>query len=159
MSYTNDQSSLQDQLPLSIDFPDDDINFKDKLYNINQRTAAAVNTKISGLYSPQEKLTGSQYVDESNPQNNKNVYRYTLDFGSLPNSTTKSLPNPVSGWNSSYTLVEMFGAANNTNSGNAIPLSNDGISLSINSTSVTIVTTQDFSNFTQCKIIIEYLKS
>jgi len=158
MSFTSDNAAMGDQLPLSIDYPEDEKDFRNKLYNVNQRTAQAVNTKVGGLYTPQERGTGAQYADLTNPQKNKNVYRITVDFGAMPNTGTKSVPHGIQGWNSNYRLVQSYGGATSPSTTDWVPLTNDGIKLNGNDTNVTITTTSDYSSYTETSIVIEYLK-
>ena len=158
MSFTNDNAALQDQLPLTVEYPEEDKAFKEKLYTVNQRTASAVNTKVGGLYVPQEKTTGAQYYDENNPQKNKNVYRMTVNFGSLPNASSKSVAHNIPGWNDTFKLVQLYGAATNSVSLSGIAIPNNGILLSNDSSNVIITTTSDYSLYSSCNVVIEYTK-
>lgn len=159
MSYTNDKPAMESQLPLTVEYPEEDKAFKEKLYVVNQRTASSVNTKIGGLYVPEEKTTGAQYYDSSNPQKNKNVYRMTVKFGALPNATTKSVPHNIPGWNAFYELKQMYGGATDTANLLGIAVPNDTILLRMDRTDVIITTTANYSNYTLCDIVIEYTKS
>lgn len=159
MSYSSDQSALQSQLPLSIELPDDEKEFRFKVNDLYQKTANTLNTKEGGLYLPQEKTNGQQYFDPLNPQKNKNVYRMLVDFGALPNTGSKSVAHNIPGWNSSFLLTHAYGAATDTAVLQALPLPNDGILLIINSTTVTVTTTSDRSAFTKTTIVVEYTKA
>lgn len=159
MSYSNDNPGLQDQLPLSIDYPEEDKAFKEKLYNVNQRTAAAVNNKIGGLYVPQEKITGAQYYLQTNPQKYRQVYRMVVNFGALPNASTKSDPHNIPGWNSECRLVQLYGAATDPINLLGIAVPNDTILLRMDETNVIITTTANYSHYTECDIVVEYTRS
>jgi hypothetical protein len=158
MSFSNDNPGLQSQLPLSIELPEDQKEFRQTFNDLYQRIASSLNSKEGGLYLPQEKVTGQQYFDPDNPQKNKNVYRMVVDFGALPNSTSKSVFHDISGWGENYRLTRAYGAATDPNSFEALPIPNEGIFLSINSTNVTITTTCDRSNFTETTVTVEYTK-
>jgi len=159
MSYSSDRSSLQNQLPLSVELSADP---KDLRYDINdlyQTIASAVNNKIGGLYVPEEKINSQQYFDTANVQKFKNVYRMTVDFGALPNTGSKSIAHNIPSWDSNFRLTCSYGAATDPVNLQALPIPNDGILLEINSTDVTITTTSNRSAFTATTIVIEYTKA
>ena len=131
-------------------------------YDINdlyQSIASSVNNKIGGLYVPQEKSNGEQYFDRTNVQKYKNVYRMVVDFGSLPNATSKSVRHNVPSWNINFRLTAAWGAASNPETEEYLPIPNEGILLMINSTDVTITTTSDRSSFTETTVVLEYTKA
>ena len=158
MSFTNNIPGLQNQLPVSIDFPEDEKEFKYQLNNTYQRIASTVNTKEGALYVPQEKITGGQYFDSTNTQKNKIVYRMVVNFGALPNAGSKSVPHNISGWNSDFRLTREYGAATDPIALKALPLPNDGILLENDSTNVTVTTTTNRSAYTATTIVLEYTK-
>ncbi len=158
MSYSSDRPSLQNQLPLSVDLSEDP---KDLRYDVNdlyQSIASSVNNKTGGLFVPEEKINSEQYFDPLNPQKFRNVYRMTVDFGALPNSTSKSVAHNIAGWTAAYLLTSAYGASTDPVSLNSVPIPNDGILLEINSSSVTVTTSSDRSSFTATTIVVEYTK-
>lgn len=159
MSFSNDQPALESQLPLSIELPEDQKEFRYKVNDLYQRIASSLNTKEGGLYVPQEKSTGQQYFDLNNPQKNKNVYRMVVNFGALPNAGTKSVPHNISRWDENFRLTRAYGGATDTVNLEALPIPNEGILLIINSTDVTVTTTSDYSAFSETTIIIEFTKA
>lgn len=159
MSFTSDQSALQDQLPLSIELPEDPKEFRFRVNDLYQKIASSVNRKEGGLYVPQEKTTSQQYFDPLNTQKNRNVYRMVVDFGALPNTTSKSVGHNIDGWNTEFRLTRAYGAATNRTTRSALPIPNDGILLEINSTNVIVTTTSDLSAYTDTTIVIEYTKN
>lgn len=159
MSFSSDIPGYQDQLPVSIELPEDQKLFRNRVNDLYQKLATSVNGKEGGLYVPQEKVTGQRYFDNENPQKYKSVYRMVVDFGSLPNTTTKSVPHQISGWDSTFRLTRAYGASTDIDGLEALPIPNDGILLIINSTNVSITTTSDLSAFTETAIVIEYSKS
>lgn len=158
MSFSNDQPALESQLPLSIELPDDPKDFRNRVNDLYQKTTSSLNSKIGGLYQPLERTTGGQYFDRTNVQKNRNIYRMTVDFGTLPNTSTKSVPHNIPGWNNNYRLVQSYGAASDPDAMEYLPIPNNGILLEINSIDVTITTTSDRSSFTDTTVVIEYLK-
>ncbi len=81
-----------------------------------------------------------------------------VDFGALPNATTKNVAHNIVGWNDQFRLVRAYGAATDPIGLEALPIPNDGIFLKNNSTNVTITTTADFSAFTSSTVVLEYTK-
>ena len=158
MTASNDQPSVESQLPLSIEIEPDSDLFRRQFNDLYQKIASSLNSKEGGLYLPQEKTTGQQYFDSENPQKNKNVYRMVVDFGALPNTTSKSVFHDIQGWNDNYRLTRAYGAATDRNGMNSLSIPNDGICLEINSTTVTVTTTSNLSAYTESTITIEYTK-
>lgn len=157
MSYSSDPSGLQNQLPLSIELSKEPDEMRNDINDLYQSIASSVNNKVGGLYVPIEKINSEQYFDSSNVQRLRNVYRMTVDFGALPNATTKSVNHNIS-WNSSYRLTAAWGASTDPSAEEAIAIPNEGIFLKINATSVIITTTSDFSSFTSTTVVVEYTK-
>lgn len=158
MSFSSDIPGLQNQLTVSVELPADPKELRFAINDLYQDIASTVNTKVGGLYVPIEKLTSAQYFTAGNPQLNRAVYRMTVDFGALPNTGAKSVPHGIIGWDSNFRLVDCYGAANDPVAIQGIPLSNDGISILVDATNVTVTTTADFNAFTECTIVIEFTK-
>jgi hypothetical protein len=156
MSFTSDIPGLQNQLPVSIQFPENPTEFRYQLNDTYQKIAATVNSKEGALYVPIEKITGGQYFTDD-PFNNDVVYRMTVDFGALPNSGTKSVAHNID-WNSDYRLRRAYGGSTDPVAEEGLPIPNDGIFLKNNSTNVIVTTTANFSSFTETTIVLEYTK-
>ncbi len=159
MSFSSDNSSLQNQLPFSVEISKNPEEMRYDINDLYQSIASAMNSKIGGLYVPVEKSNGQQYFDSTNVQKLKNVYRMVVDFGALPNSTSKSVAHNISGWNTNFRLTNAYGASTDPAGLQAIPIPNNGILLEINSTNVTVTTTSNRSAFTATTIVIEYSKA
>jgi len=159
MSFSSENSALQSQLPFSIELPEDQKEFRNRINDLYQRIASAVNGKEGGLYVPIEKVNGQLYFKSTANQETKVVYRMVVDFGALPNAGSKSVAHGIVGWDSNFRLTRAYGAATDPVALQAIPLPNDGILLEINSTNVTVTTTSNRSAFTATTIVIEYSKA
>lgn len=160
---SNDLPQVTNQLPLDTDLEGNEKDFKGILSNFLRRTANTVNTKTGGLYQPIELSNSEQYFTPSNPQKQRNVYRMTVDFGALPNNTTKSVPHGIN-FTSEFTATRIYGASTDADSLLYIPLpyasaSGADIELLINASSVTIITNSDRSNFIITYVVIEYCKT
>jgi len=158
---TNDNPQVTNQLPISVDFEEKD--FHGTLTSTYKKIANTVNTKTGGLYQPQELSNSEQFFTPSNPQIQRNVYRMTVDFGSLPNNTTKTVPHGIN-FTSEFALTKLYGASTDADSLLYIPLpyasaSGSNIELLINASTVTIITNSNRSNFIITYVVIEYCKT
>jgi hypothetical protein len=159
MAFSSDNSSLQNQLPLSVELEERPGELRQNLNQLYQKISSAVNNKVGGLYVPQEKTNGQQYFDPTNVQKFRNVYRMVVDFGALPNATSKSVAHNIQGWDSRFRLTSSYGASTDQEALEALPIPNDGILLEINSTDVTVTTTSNLTAYTITTIVIEYTKN
>lgn len=102
MSFSSDQPLLSNQLPISIDFAENQAIFLDQLTLLYKRIADTVNKKEGSVYSIQENATFKQYPTADNPQQFKNVYRKTFDMidlngGNIAGGATVSFPHDITG--------------------------------------------------------------
>lgn len=124
--------------------------------NLNQM-ALGVNSRDIAVYNTQETVCGQTFFPGSANKENRSVYRKTINFGALPNATTKTVAHGII-FNSGCSITRFYGGASNTTSLLYIPLSNPGITLSANSTNISITTTSDMSGYNLTYVVIEYLK-
>lgn len=163
MSFSNDNSSITNQLPISVDLINSDEDIRDVLSQLYKRIANTVNTKEGGLYVQYETATSSQYFTEDNPQQFRNVYRVTVDFGNLPNNTTKSVAHGID-FNDQFVATRIYGTATDQGNLSYLPIpyssatANKIIELSVDGTNVNITTGIDRTSYNAI-IVIEYLKN
>lgn len=129
--------------------------------------ANAINFKESGFYVPIEFVTCQQWFKQSGSSANNPFsfgWRIVINFGALPNAGTKSVAHNIKGLTAGkYSWTKIMGSATDA-AGNGIPLPfsspvlNENISLTVDITQVHITTAIDYSAFTNCYIILEYLK-
>jgi hypothetical protein len=149
---------------------DIDDQFKEvliRLYQNLNRMALLVNQKETGFYPLQPFVTSNIYfpspTSTNASQQYRSVYRQTINFGALPDTGTKSVPHhiPIT---LGYTFVHIYGGSSDPTDQLYIPLpyasntAGDSIELFVNSTDVVIITGSDRSNFTDTKIVLEYLQ-
>lgn len=159
MSFSNNIPALQNQLPLSIELPKDLENLRTELNDIYQSIASATNNKVGGLYVPQEKINSEQYFVSTDPQSFKIVYRMVVDFGTLPNTATKSVAHNIPNWDSNFRLTSSWGAATDPTGLQALPIPNADITLRIDATNVNVTTISNLTAYTSTTIVIEYTKA
>lgn len=124
--------------------------------NLNQ-IALGVNSRDIAEYNTQETVCGQTFYPNSTSKEQRSVYRKTVDFGALPNATTKSVAHGIS-FNSGCSVTRFYGGASNTSSLLYIPLPTTGVTLSADSTNISITTTTNMSGYNLTYVVIEYLK-
>jgi hypothetical protein len=134
-----------------------------------KKISNALNIREVGWYIDEEVLSGKAFIPGDNSgggatnQVFRQVFRKVIDFGTLPNATTKSVPHGITVTND-FTLVFMGAYATDPVNLVAIPipftstvaLANQ-ISMFMDATNVTITTGSNNTNYTRCFVTIEYL--
>jgi len=111
MAFSSDKAIIVNQLPLSIDFPEDFNKFLEVHTDIYKRTVNALNSKEGGLYTLEEQYSFKQFFNSSNTQQFRNVYRTTFDLialngGNIPaGATITPVPHNISGIMSSGGVI------------------------------------------------------
>lgn len=153
---------------------DQDVNsqqFKElivRLYQTVNNISNNVNLKETGYYPEKPFLCGKLFFP--NPSNTeltgtaepqyRPAYRIAINFGALPNSTTKSVAHNLT-LGSQASFIHIYGTAKNPG-GNSIPLpypSASPVELYADSTKVYIKTTSDYSAYTTTYVVLEYIQS
>lgn len=129
-----------------------------------KRISEGVNVRDIALYIENEVLTGGQYVPSSNDTTSlRSVFRKTINFGSLPNTSTKSVAHGLS-IDNRFTLVQLIAAATDPVSFTSVSIpyasatSTDVIEINIDATNINITTSKDYSSYTRCFVTLEFLK-
>jgi hypothetical protein len=154
-----------------------DINsdeFKELLVRLYQNLniiALSLNTRDAGYYNTSEFVNGQVFfpnplLNSSTPETPefRQVFRKVINFGALPNTTTKSVPHGIT-ITPTTTFTRIYGAASNPTSNVYLPLPfasptlADNIELYVDLTNVVVITANNESLFTTTYIILEYLQS
>lgn len=149
-----------------------------RMYMNLNRMAIAINLKESGYYNNANTdfVDGNQWFP--NPAVSSSLastafrpeYRTVVNFGALPNGPmgplTKSIPHnlPV---NASYTWTRIYATATDPVGLTGIPIPfasptlTDAIAITVDALNVniTVDVTKDYSNYTICLVVLEYLKN
>lgn len=156
----------------NIYLPDDESQLRLKLTDSLRDYSLAINARSIGLYDQQERITGNLLYNTVLLQKNRPGFRKTIDFGTLPNATTKRVAHGIA-ITDNFRFFKVWGVATNPNAATdgspndefAIPLPyssgtalNENIKLYISRTNIVIVTAIDYSRFTACTVIMEYIK-
>lgn len=125
------------------------------------------NTKDWGLYDVTEQVNGQTWFP--NPSLNststqtpvrRQVYRKVINFGALPNSTSKAVAHgiDIAAYGSNVTFTRMYACGSNPSSAFiAIPDANS--TMVADGTNVTITTSANYSAYTTTYAIVEYITS
>lgn len=140
-----------------------------RLYQNLNNHAMAVNAKDTGSYDTQEFVNGQTFFassgsDSSTSSNEgRQVFRKVINFGSLPNNTTKTVAHDVS-ISDDVSFTRIYGTTNDkiAHSYLALPYATstaaDIIELYVDGTNVAIKTGKDRTSYTVTYVILEYLK-
>lgn len=139
-----------------------------RLYQNVNNISTILNLKDTGYYDVQEFVNGQLFfpnpaLSSSTAQtpSYRQVYRLVVDFGALPNATTKSVAHGLT-IGSGYSFTRIYGCATNPST-EFIPLpyssstANNNIELNVDTTNVNVTTSIDYSAYTKTYIILEYI--
>lgn len=107
-------------------------------------------------YSTDEVKTGGTWID------GKPIYRKVIDFGSLPNATTKIVNTGLDFAVCNVIKFEAFAKNTRTSDDTSVipvPYGTDILSSVMKDGTISIYTTRDWTNFSQCYVTIEYTKT
>lgn len=173
--YLPTTDSNDSQLIYNLDLQSEEFReFLVQLRTNLQNITTYLNKKVHGEFSLSEQVSGKQYFPRNpaatnvgqSSQINRQGYFKTINFGPLPNATTISIAHNIS-FDTNYTLIHAYGGATNPTAGMlsyipinfSSPVLNENIKLQIDATNVNITTAMDYSAYTLCYVVIEYLKN
>lgn len=148
--------------------------FKDilvRLYQNLNNMSLSLNARDTGYYDTQEFLNSQVFFP--NPAFNSStgtvatyraVFRKVINFGALPNATSKSVAHGITCLKST-SFTRIYATATDPVALAYIPLPYASpvlaraIELSVDGTNVTITTGSDRTAFTICYVILEYLQT
>lgn len=144
--------------------------FLRKLSSNLNNIATALNLKDTGVYSADEFVCGKTYFANTTLRSTsasaaapRQVFRKVVDFGALPNATSKSVAHGLT-MTASTIITDIYGGATDPSGNNYIPLPyssptlNNNIELRGDGTNVIITTGIDRTAFTTTYVVLEYLK-
>lgn len=141
-----------------------------RLYQYIGQICLSLNIKDTGMYNTSQFINGQIFFP--NPALNsststtpdfRQVYRLVINFGPLPNATTKSVPHGIT-VTSQTTFTRIYATATDTTGLTSIPISYASLTLvnvvelNVDSTNVNITTGIDRTNYNICYVILEYLQ-
>lgn len=111
------------------------------------------------LFFPTSATRSSSNVEATYRQ----IFRKLVNFGALPNNTSKSVPHGVNITNDTR-FKAIYGTANDPANNaykpipHASPTASDNIALDVDNTNVTITTGTNLASFSDVYIVLEYVK-
>lgn len=149
-------------------------NWKDaRAFLIEQlkRLSIAVNTREIGWFLDEELLTGKAFIPGSSSVSDRGtseifrqVLRKVIDFGTLPNAGTKSVPHGIS-FTNNFTLVLLGAYATNPTALISLPIPyadplslTNSIAINMDATNINITTGTNLTAFTRVFVTIEFLQ-
>lgn len=142
--------------------------------NTLSEIATVLNTKTTGMHPLEEFITGNTYFPDPTlnsttpvaPTQRPSVIT-TVNFGALPNTATKSVPHGIifpTGTNTFRSISITAGATDLTGKiyielGYSSPVLANNIEINYDAVNINITTGSDRTNFTECIVVLEYIKS
>lgn len=167
-------------LPTTEVFESKDVQeLNDHLTTIINEHALAINQQDTGIYEtdtdssadPINFVCGQTYFPNPspptgvNPAARRQVFRKVINFGALPNATTKSKAHNITTFNT-FSFTRIYGVATQQGVSTitssipipfASPTLNQNISLTVDATNVNITTGINRTNFTICYVVLEWI--
>jgi len=146
--------------------------FKELLVRLYQNVtsiATAINQKDTGYYILQEFINAQLFFPLTTGSNSpagalRPVYRFVVNFGALPNNTTKSVAHGLT-IGSTWTFTRIYGCASDPST-KFLPIpyasassTSNNIELNVDTTNINIITAANYSAYTTCYVVLEYIKS
>lgn len=140
-----------------------------RLYQNINKICIALNHKDTGIYAEEEFVNGQNFpalptTPGDTPQPPRQVFRKIIQFGALPDNTTKSEAHGIT-VTSGFNFTRIYAASSDKTGSNYIPIPfasptlADNIALTVDATNVNITTGSDRTAFTDTWVILEYLKN
>lgn len=166
-TYIWDVASLYEMEVTSPEFKEFLIRMAFNSNNILQ----LLNLKDTGVYITNEIINGQKYFPDPTLNSStagtavdRQVYRIVINFGALPNASTKSVPHTIT-ITPLTTFTRIYATASDTTGNLYIPIpfasasGTDDIQIDVDLTNVNITTASDRTNYTVCYVVLEYLQS
>jgi len=156
-------NSITSYVPTDVILPEDPAELRRELNDVLKKIIDALNDKDIGHYNTVTLINGQKFFTAGDPQKFRNVFRKVIDFGALPNTATKSVAHGIT-WNANTRFIRIYGTATRPNF-TSIPLPyssptlNDNILLSLNTTHVNITTAANFTSYTTCYVVLEWVET
>lgn len=146
--------------------------FKEFLVRLRQSIndiAMVLNIKDSGYYVQQEFVNGQAYFPNDSYDSTtskapvlRQVFRKVIDFGALPNNTSKSVAHGLT-ITSGFRFTRLYGCASDPSTlFIPIPASAatdaEKVQLEVDTTNVIITTGSNMTGFTTTYVVLEYIK-
>ena len=158
---TTDSSNFDTFVPVystTPEKPEDLRNFTTEQLRIH---ATGINFREIGWMIDREVITGKNFIPGTSSSSNqafRTVFRKVVDFGALPDTTTKAVAHGITN-DINFTLIDSWASATDPVAFKDITFGFGGtvVYLIIDGPDVKITTTADYTNYTRCNVVIEYM--
>lgn len=161
-------NSQQSYIPNDLIIPDEWDEANLILTDYFRNVVDALNDKEIGQYNTVELVSGQKWFTPGDANVERYVYRKVIDFGALPNSATKSVAHGIT--TTQHTVfTRIYGTATDPGAStitSAIPIPYvdpgtlaNGIQLDVDATNVNVTTAANYTAYTTCYIILEYIQN
>ena len=154
-------------LPQGFYVPTDADELRRFLTDYLLRTSQAVNNRDISIYDVVSRVNGQRYFTPGDANSFRSVRRLVIDFGALPNATTKSVAHGIT-WTLAIPVIftRIYATATNTTTpGPAIPIPyidtttpTSSVQLDVTTTDVVITTGADYTSYDTCYVVLEYIQ-
>ena len=142
-----------------------------RLWQIVNKISVTTNMKDTGYYTETEFINSQFYfpdptlaaAGDTNPRHHP-VYRTVVNFGALPDTALKQVAHGIT-FTDTTIFTRLYGAASDKTATTVplkirhyIPIPQSNIELSVDDTYVNITTSDDKTAYTECYVVLEYLK-
>lgn len=133
-----------------------------RLYQTVNNIANVTNIKDTGYYLTTTFQTGQNFFNVNNDFNNlRPIYRVVVNFGALPNNTTKAVAHGITNLGTTWSDVKLYAVATKPNN-TAVPVPGfdptditKPMNLWMDGTNVNIQTTSNMSAYTITWVVVE----
>lgn len=179
MGFSSDQPQLSNQLPLSIDFPENQEQFLETLGLTYKRIVDSTNTKIGGLFLLQQMANFERWFLQSDTApfdvditRTRNGYRNTLNMialhgGPIASGETVIVPHGIP-LTVDSSITRIYGGARSAPGGAPLFLPipyapnptalNTSIEVFLDLTNITLRNGAGHNQLNQCFVVVEYLQ-
>jgi hypothetical protein len=171
---SSDSQILESFVPVYDTVPEKWEDARPFLVEQMKKITNAVNVREIGFFLDEELLSGKSFIPGVNANLNgatsqlfRQVLRKVIDFGGLPLNPlggTKSVPHGIV-FDANFTLVQMWASATDPIALTALPIPfaspsalAENIRLYMDRTFVNITTAANYSGYTRCFVVIEYMQ-
>jgi len=161
-------NSIQSYIPNDLIIPEDPKEANLILTDYMRNVVDALNDKEIGQYNTVELVSGQKWFTQGDANKERYVYRKVIDFGALPNAATKSVAHGISTTQNTV-FTRIYGTATDPGAStitSAIPIPYvdpgtlaNGIELNVDATNVNVTTAANYTAYTNCYIVLEYIQN
>lgn len=155
-------------LPTYEFYPEDYERLRLKNKEVYQNISLAVNNREIAQYATMEIQTGQQFFSVSaDPTDFRQTLRKVINFGALPNAVAKAVAHGIT-MNANTIVTRVYAVAQDTAAVDPairfIPIPYvdpnvlaNGVQLHVTTLNVVITTAINYTAFTQCYVVVEYI--